>query len=177
MHRHLAGAQLSDEDLTQAWRLCRYTFIARGNEPYLSLEFFRQLHAASPSTLLVILAEFDGHPVAAAICFKNDSHLYGRYWGCEGDFHSLHFETCYYQGIDYCIEHQLTCFEPGTQGEHKVSRGFLPTDTYSAHWLAHPQFADAIGNYLRREGEGVEQYMRSIDAHSPFKTPAKNPSC
>ena len=107
--------------------------------------------------------------MATAICFRSADTLYGRYWGSAGDFHSLHFETCYYQGIEYCIANGLRTFEPGTQGEHKLSRGFAPTETWSAHWLSHPQFAAAIDNYLDRERAHIDEYMDSARDHVPFR--------
>ena len=122
-----------------------------------------------PDNLLVILARLRGEPVATAICYRSADTLYGRYWGSTGDFHSLHFETCYYQGIEYCIENGLRTFEPGTQGEHKIARGFAPTETWSAHWLSHPQFAAAIDNYLERERAHIDEYMDSARDHVPFR--------
>ncbi|MGD8926184.1 MAG: peptidogalycan biosysnthesis protein, partial [Thioalkalispiraceae bacterium] len=92
-----------------------------------------------------------------------------RHWGCNQEFHSLHFEACYYQGLDYCIEHKLTTFEPGAQGEHKISRGFLPTPTWSAHWIADPEFSDAISQFAEREQVGMQHYIESLMAHSPYK--------
>ena len=123
-----------------------------------------------PDYILFIMAEKDDMPVAAAVFYESDTTLYGRYWGSDGHFDALHFETCYYQGIDYCIETGKQCFEPGTQGEHKISRGFSPVETWSAHWLAHPQFADAIGRYLDEEGRHIENYIESVDAHTPYKS-------
>ncbi len=95
--------------------------------------------------------------------------LYGRYWGSVGHYNALHFETCYYQGIDYCIEKGIGKFEPGTQGEHKISRGFVPVTTYSAHWLAQPAFFDAIGQYVAQEARHIDRYMRAVDDHSPYR--------
>jgi hypothetical protein len=108
-------------------------------------------------------------PVGLAIFLVGSDTLYGRYWGSSGNFHSLHFETCYYQGIDFCIERGLKHFEPGTQGEHKVARGFVPTTVYSNHWIADRRFAAAIGEYLEREGEAVERYADAVREHTPYK--------
>jgi len=96
--------------------------------------------------------------------------LYGRYWGSDAHYDALHFETCYYQGIDYCIENGLRLFEPGTQGEHKVSRGFVPVETWSAHWLKQPEFFSAIGNYLDEERRHVDRYMSAVDSRSPYRS-------
>ena len=122
-----------------------------------------------PENLLVILAELHAVPIACAICFRNDNTLFGRYWGSTGQYHSLHFETCYYQGIDYCIANGLACFEPGTQGEHKISRGFEPTETWSAHWLSHPQFADAVDHFLNRERAYTDDYIDAVRDRVPFR--------
>ena len=112
----------------------------------------------------------DGRPVAGALCFRSQGALYGRHWGCEADYHSLHFETCYYQGIDYCIREGLSLFEPGAQGEHKVSRGFLPTPTWSAHWIAQPRLREAIADFLSREQRAMRDYIHTLNAeHLPYK--------
>ena len=145
------------------------TFLRHGHTPYLSLGFFLELAERMPENVVVQLALHGSVPVAAAICFRSKSVLYGRYWGAARDFHSLHFETCYHQGIEYCIRERLGRFEPGTQGEHKVSRGFEPTLTWSAHWIAHPQFARAIAEYLQREGEAIEDYAAEVDGHAPYR--------
>jgi len=107
--------------------------------------------------------------VAAAIFFIGAGTLYGRYWGAAADYHSLHFETCYHQGIEFCIEQGLTRFEPGTQGEHKVSRGFVPQRTWSMHWIVDARFRHAIGDYLRREGMHVENYAQEVSLHVPYR--------
>ena len=145
------------------------TFMRHGHTPYLSLRFLLELAERLPESIVVQLALHRSTPVAAAICFRTATTLYGRYWGASRDFHSLHFETCYHQGIEYCIREGLQRFEPGTQGEHKVSRGFEPAFTWSAHWIAHPQFARAIGEYLRREGKAIEGYAAEVDEHAPYR--------
>jgi uncharacterized protein len=149
------------------------TFLRHGHTPYLSLGFFLELAERLPDNIVVQLALHRSTPVAAAICFRSESALYGRYWGAARDFHSLHFEACYHQGIEYCISQRLARFEPGTQGEHKVSRGFEPTLTWSAHWIAHPQFARAIAEYLQREGEAIEGYAAEVDEHVPYRRSAE----
>ena len=145
------------------------TFMRHGHTPYLSLRFLLELAERLPDRVVVQLALHRSTPVAAAICFRTATTLYGRYWGASRDFHSLHFETCYHQGIEYCIREGLQHFEPGTQGEHKVSRGFEPAFTWSAHWIAHPQFARAIGEYLQREGKAIEGYAAEVDEHVPYR--------
>jgi predicted N-acyltransferase len=153
----------------QVYRLISLTFMRRGSLPYYNLDFFLRIGASLPDNLLVILAELHAEPVAAAVFYESPAALYGRYWGSDGQHNALHFETCYYQGIDYCIEKGLALFEPGTQGEHKISRGFAPQTTWSAHWLAHPQFLSAIEDYLEEEARYVDRYIESVDARSPYR--------
>ena len=167
--RRLSGRELTPELLETTYRFISLTFARRGSIPYYNVEFFAKLAKRLPDALLVILAEKDEEPVAAAVFFVGEDALYGRYWGGVPDYNALHFETCYYQGIDYCIEHGITLFEPGTQGEHKVSRGFTPAATYSAHWLAHPEFLSAIGEYVEEEARHVERYMDDVDGRSPYR--------
>lgn len=145
------------------------TFASRGHEHYLNSAFFQSVSVALPGTVVVKVAEYSGRPIAAAIFFRGRDTLYGRYWGAAADFHSLHFETCYYQGIDYCIEHGLAHFEPGTQGEHKVPRGFEPMSTWSAHWIADPRFHRAIDSYLAEERAAIDQYIQQVEEHVPFR--------
>jgi uncharacterized protein len=145
------------------------TFAVRGHEHYLNADFFRSVSASMPGTVVVKLAELQDTPIAAAIFFRGGDTLYGRYWGAAAEFHSLHFETCYYQGIEYCIEQGLRRFEPGTQGEHKVPRGFEPTQTWSAHWIADPRFRRAIDSYLQQEHAAVDEYTRQVQEHMPFR--------
>ena len=167
--RRLRGAEIDADTWSVVYRLISRTFLLRGSVPYFNEAFFRGLTEQIPDGLLVILAEIDATPVAAAVFFESDTHLYGRYWGSVGHYDSLHFETCYYQGIDYCIDRGIEVFEPGTQGEHKISRGFTPVSTWSAHWLAHPQFSNAIEEYLNQEGQHVDRYIDAVDSHSPYK--------
>jgi predicted N-acyltransferase len=152
------------------------TFQARGNDHYLNVRFFRQVAQALPGAIVVKLAEFRGQPIAMAIFFRGADTLYGRYWGTAAEFHSLHFETCYYQGIEYCIEQGLARFEPGTQGEHKVPRGFEPCETWSAHWIADRRFHRAIARYLDEERPAVDEYIRQVQDHVPFHRGPAPPS-
>ena len=172
--RHLHGDELDAATWRTVHRLISLTFMQRGSLPYFDLEFFLRLGREQPQNLLVILAEEQGQNVAAAVFFASEDTLYGRYWGADGYHNALHFETCYYQGIDYCIARGLRVFEPGTQGEHKISRGFLPEPTWSAHWLAHPEFFAAIRGYLDEESRHVERYMEAVDAHSPYRGPYRD---
>jgi predicted N-acyltransferase len=144
------------------------TFHRHGHEPYLNLDFFRRIAAAMPDALMLKVARIGAEPIAVAIFFVGSEALYGRYWGAGGNFHSLHFEACYYQGIEYCIEKGLQRFEPGTQGEHKVPRGFVPTLTHSAHYIADSRFAAAIRDYAEREARGVDTYAAAVNEHVPY---------
>jgi hypothetical protein len=166
--------QLSGSDLTvELWRdimpLYASSFLRRGRKPYLNEGFFKMISNHMPEHILVILAVYHDKPIACAICFHGGDTLYGRYWGSSARYHSLHFETCYYQGIEYCIANGLQHFEPGTQGEHKISRGFEPTETWSAHSLSHPQFADAVDAFLDHERTYTDEYIDTVRGHMPFR--------
>jgi len=163
------GAELDTPLLDYVYALHRDTFLRHGHEPYLSRAFFTEIARSLGDSLMVKIARYANAPVAAAIFFKSNDTLYGRYWGAAADFHSLHFETCYHQGIEYCIEQGLHRFEPGTQGEHKVSRGFEPALTSSAHYIADPRFREAIAEYLEREGDAIDAYAAQINEHVPFR--------
>ena len=137
--------------------------------PYYSLEFLVEVSARLPDSIQVVLALKNNEIIATAVFYRGSDALYGRYWGCNTDINALHFETCYYQGIDFCIRHGISRFEPGTQGEHKISRGFSPVTTWSAHWLARPEFFSAIDQYLDREQDYIDRYIEAVNQHSPFK--------
>jgi predicted N-acyltransferase len=167
--RTLAG-EIIDEAL---WRVIfgfsERTFLRHGNGHYLSVEFLLRVAAALPGSVVVKLAERAGEPIAAAVFFEGGGGLYGRYWGSAAEEDSLHFEACYYQGIDHCIARGLQFFDPGTQGEHKLARGFEPTRTTSAHWLEHAGFRNAVARYLERERDAVDDYIESVRQHLPFQ--------
>ena len=122
-----------------------------------------------PRNLLIILADLDGKAIAGALCLRGGDTLYGRYWGSHVQLPGLHFETCYYQGIDYCLREGLARFEPGAQGEHKLARGFLPRIVRSRHWIADPRFREALADWCKEEVASVRRYARQALAHSPFK--------
>ena len=168
-YRWLSGENLDAAIRSDVYDLISTTFLRRGSMPYFSKEFFLELSRTLPDSVLVVLAERNRMPAAAAVFFDSAQVLYGRYWGCDDDYNALHFETCYYQGIEYCIANGRQSFEPGTQGEHKISRGFTPVTTWSAHWLRRPEFFAAIGNYVDRESEHIERYMAAVSEHSPYK--------
>jgi predicted N-acyltransferase len=164
-----AGAELEEQHWDAFYRFYLSTVRNHGAIAYLNREFFSEIGQRMPERIVMTLALHAGRYVAAALNLLGRDTLYGRYWGALEDFHSLHFETCYYRAIEHCIEHGLARFEAGAQGEHKLSRGFLPTPTYSAHWLRHPQFAHAVADYLARERTGMAHYAEELTSHSPFK--------
>lgn len=140
------------------------------NSPHqLNEDFFRRIGVALPQNTLLVIATRDGHPIASALNYVTRDALHGRSWGTF-EFHSgLHFETCYYRAIEYCITHNIKTFEGGAGGEHKLARGFLPAITRSAHWLAQPQFAQAVENYLIEEADAIAEYVDDLNERSPFK--------
>jgi hypothetical protein len=167
--RRKTGWDITPEDWKFFARCYTLTYRAHRSTPYLNLAFFARLGEALPDNVLLVLAERDGRPVAAALHLYSPEALYGRYWGAVEHIPCLHFEACYYQGLEFCIERGIPAFEGGAQGEHKLARGFLPAPTWSAHWLRHPQFADAVEKFLARESKGVERYIDELAEHSPFR--------
>lgn len=167
--RAVSGGEMSTADWDTAYALISTTFERRGALPYFDRQFFTAVSDAMPQDILVIFAHLGAHCVAAAVFYEGPQTLYGRYWGSNGNYDALHFETCYYQGIEYCIATGKTVFEPGTQGEHKIARGFAPVATWSAHWLRHPEFFAAIGSYLEEETRYIDRYMQAVDHHSPYR--------
>ena len=174
--RWLSGREAVESDWDFfAWCYKR-TYREHYSTPYLNREFFRHLATSMPDNLLLVIGSRNGKPVASALNVHNARVLYGRYWGAI-EFHSgLHFETCYYQAIEFCIARGLQAFEGGAQGEHKLARGLLPQRTLSAHWLAHPQFARAVEHFLERETRGVGTYLDELNEHSPYKASGSSPS-
>ncbi|OZI57394.1 GNAT family N-acetyltransferase [Bordetella genomosp. 4] len=168
-YRWLHGTQIDPQSLAFFYRCYEQTYFAHGNAPYLSAEFFERLHREMPNAMVLIVALRDGQPIAAALNMRGGDTLYGRYWGSLEFVSGLHFETCYLQSIDYCIQHGLASFEGGAQGEHKMARGLLPTSTWSAHWIADARFAAAIEDFLERETQAVDGYLGELEAHTPFR--------
>ncbi len=169
---HLRGDEPSASDWDAIFDFYSRTFVRRGRPPYLNRAFFDRIASTMPENLVILLARYQGQPIATAICFRSRDTLYGRYWGSLADFHSLHFEACYYQGIDYCIREGLQRFEPGTQGEHKLSRGFTPTATWSCHWLSDSGFHKAIEEFLVRETAHIDLYMEHLEERMPYRREA-----
>ncbi|AIO23888.1 TPA: GNAT family N-acetyltransferase [Burkholderia cepacia] len=172
--RRLTGDRITDADWRFFSRCYRQTYREHYSSPYLNLDFFRTIGATMPENLLLVIAEAGGQPIASALAVyrrgeNGGGTLYGRYWGAVEHVPCLHFETAYYQLLEFCIEAGLDTFEGGAQGEHKLARGFLPTVTHSAHWLAHPAFSDAVARFLERETEHIHAYVDELREHDPFR--------
>jgi len=170
LHR-LTGNSIQPAHLDQFYRFYQATYLKRGRQGYLSPAFFHQLHKHMANHMLLVLAENDNEPVAAALYFIGGDTLYGRYWGCLEHYNSLHFEACYYQGIEFCIEKGLRRFDPGAQGEHKIQRGFEPVPTGSLHRMAHPGFSQAVGDFVQEEHVLMEQQIEELRTWLPFRQP------
>ena len=165
----ISGAKVSPLQWQIFYNFYSITYLKKGSQPYLNLAFFQQIAAAMGEQLLLVLAFKDDLPIAAALSFIGRETLYGRYWGCDEEYNNLHFETCYYQGLDYCIENGLQRFDSGAQGEHKIARGFEPITTYSAHWLKDHRFAKAIEDFVTEEKIMLTRYKQKASTYLPFK--------
>ncbi|OAD86264.1 hypothetical protein ATN89_00125 [Comamonas thiooxydans] len=189
----MQGSDIGAQDWSFFYRCYERTYLEHGNPPYLTPEFFASMASAMPENWVMFIAERDGQPVASsliaitdfrsmisaskplffedrqALAAINNKVAYGRYWGALERIDSLHFEACYYQPIEWCIANGFARFEGGAQGEHKMARALLPVETPSAHWVAHPAFADAIERFLQRESEGMAQYVEELQSHSPLR--------
>jgi uncharacterized protein len=166
----LTGSEVSDTLFHELYRFYASSFLRRGMDPYFPPAFWAVLLTDMPENIRVVIARLGGEAVAAAIFFVGGGVLYGRYWGCDEDYHSLHFETCFYQGIELALAEGCSRFEPGAQGEHKLRRGFRPVRTWSGHWLANPAFAQAIDAWLIRERAHTSAYIELASKHLPFRT-------
>lgn len=167
--RTVDGTTATPDDLRAMHGFYLQTFSDYGNHPALTYEFLQHLAVAMPRCLVLILAEFAGNTIAGALCFRSADTLYGRYWGSNERHPGLHFETCYYQGIDYCLREGLVHFEPGAQGEHKLARGFLPTLVRSRHWIASELFKGPLRDWCDQERDTILRYADTLTTHSPFK--------
>ncbi|MBO69226.1 MAG: GNAT family N-acetyltransferase [Acidiferrobacteraceae bacterium] len=167
--RWLDGFQATPNDWSFFYSCYENTISGYAAIPYLNLEFFRCVGETMASKVRLLIASHHGVDIASAFFLRGKSALFGRYWGSIKTLPNLHFETCFYQPIDYCIRHQLTSFEAGAQGEHKLSRGLTPTTVFSAHWLSHPDFASAIGTHIDQERRYIEEYQAILSSHSPYK--------
>jgi predicted N-acyltransferase len=167
--RTLHGGELDAAMIDTVYGLHAMTFARYGHAPYLNRDFFSRVAQALPDALVIELAMHRNQPIACAVSLRGPDALYGRYWGASGEYHSLHFELCYYRGIEYCIRERLARFEPGTQGEHKLQRGFVPSPVWSLHEIADPRFGAAIGDWLRRERKARREWLRESVRHLPFR--------
>lgn len=176
--RWLTGPEIEADDWQHFYAFYQATYLKRGQQGYLNRAFFEEILANMPGDIRLLMVSNGTKKVAAALFFIGQQSFYGRYWGCLDDYSGLHFETCYYQGIEYCIEHNLQRFDAGAQGEHKTLRGFEPMDTVSWHWLKEPVFRDAIADFLQRERQHIASYKNQVNTLLPYKClsmTAKNP--
>ncbi len=171
--RALAGEAMSGADWDFFYRCYERTYLEHGNAPYLTRDFFERMAREMPQHWVMFVGERDGRPIACSLVAVSEvgpgGVAYGRYWGALERVDCLHFEACYYQPLQWCIAHRLRRFEGGAQGEHKMARALLPVRTDSAHWLAHPAFADAVARFLEREGQGIERYLDDLERRSPLR--------
>ncbi|MES1935613.1 GNAT family N-acetyltransferase [Salinisphaera hydrothermalis] len=169
-------AEISDELWRTLYEFYGRTYAIRGQDPYLTPEFFAELTSRLRDQVLFFIAYHEARPVGMAFMMRSGDTLYGRHWGCETDYHSLHFETCYYAGIEYCIDNGLACFDAGAQGEHKIRRGFEPVPTWSTHVIADPRLDHAIGDFVEREAEMMASFEAEQRDRCNFaQTPALQP--
>ena len=168
------GAEISTADWDFFYRCYALTYRAHHSTPYLTRDFFERMSRTMADNWLMFIASVDGRRIAASLIAIDPERksAYGRYWGATEPISCLHFEACYYRPLAWCIANGYGRFEGGAQGEHKMARGLLPVQTWSAHWLAHPQFAAAVGDFLEREGAGVESYLDELNERMPFKATA-----
>ncbi|NHO85874.1 N-acetyltransferase [Pseudoteredinibacter isoporae] len=168
--RRVEGVDITDEQWHQFYHCYHLTYLKRsGRQGYLNREFFQRLAESCRESVMMVQAFYDGQMVAGALYFKDSQTLFGRYWGCLDQFDALHFEACYYQGIEYAIENQLKKFDPGAQGEHKIQRGFIPSFVHSLHWIAADEFRPAIADFLNQEKEHIQMYQKDAETYLPFK--------
>ena len=172
----IEGKNITETLWNDFFNFYQVTYLKRGMSPYLNLDFFLKLTEIFPDNLLLVVAKDlkNNKPVAGALNFYDSKVLYGRYWGCLEQYDSMHFECCYYQGIEYCIEKGINKFDPGVQGEHKIKRGFLPIETYSAHWIKDTRFRKAIDNFLIEERANILDYKERCKSLLPFKDEVVN---
>ncbi|QWD73503.1 N-acetyltransferase [Polynucleobacter sp. TSB-Sco08W16] len=170
--RHVPGGDSKDQDWEFFFDCYQNTYLEHQSSPYLNASFFKLLAKRIPNNLHLIIAERNGISIAASLLLvdKQSSKVYGRYWGALEHVPCLHFETAYYQAIEYCIKEGIQTFEGGAQGEHKMARGFLPTTIRSAHLIKDPRFSKAIAHFLEREHQGIGAYVDELAEHSPLKS-------
>lgn len=166
-----SGSEMSDVAWIKFYEFYASTYYKRGHSPHLNLEFFQLLSKSLGDSILVdwVLSPDDNSAIAAALFFKDRDTLYGRYWGCKREIQGLHFEVCFYRGIEYAIANGIKRFDPGAQGEHKISRGFEPIETTSFHYISHPGFREAIEKFVAEEKGYIDQYREAAAERLPFK--------
>ncbi len=172
--RHARGTDISAQDWAFFYQCYERTYLEHGNRPYLKPEFFADMARHLPDNWLLFTAQRDGRDIACSLIGLHDEPgqprvAYGRYWGALERVDCLHFEACYYQPLNWCLDQGFDRFEGGAQGEHKMARALLPVSTHSAHWLAHPGFAQAVENFLQREDSGVSRYLEHLQERSPLR--------
>ncbi len=167
----IEGKAINSEHWETFYHFYQVTYAKRsGHGGYLNQSFFSEIAETMPEHIIMVLAKRDGENIAGALYFRSSDTLFGRYWGCTEEVDCLHFEACYYQGIEYCIKNGLKKFDPGAQGEHKIQRGFRPVKTYSNHWIADADFREAIADFTLREAEHINAYIEDASTYLPFKT-------
>lgn len=170
---HIPGESITLAQWAHFYKCYSNTYFEHRSTPYLNLNYFEQIGQSMPSMLHMIIAHEKQKPIASSLLFRNrdssQESAYGRYWGSLKFISNLHFEMAYYQPIDFCIREKINLFEGGAQGEHKIHRGMLPVNLYSAHYLLEPQFYDAVADFLKREGTAMDQYLDEMKEHSPIR--------
>lgn len=167
--RRLDGHTAREQDWRHFTRFYEHTFQQKWGMATFNYEFFSEVAKLLPDQVVLVLADIAGQCIAGALMYRSDHTLYGRHWGCIQQVDALHFEVCYYQGIEYCIAQGLERFEPGAQGEHKMARGFLPTCTESNHWIVDERFREPIARFVRHESDAVRDYIEQLCANSPYR--------
>jgi len=165
----LCGADIRPHHWDDFHRFYVDTYDRKWGYPYLNREFFELLTERLGDRVVLVMAEQDGHAIAGALNLRGSDALYGRNWGATGDYRFLHFEACYYRAIDFAIAHGLSRVEAGTQGPHKVQRGYLPVDTFSAHWIADPGLREPVRNFVRREACQILRDKEAMRGISPYR--------
>ena len=173
--RRLNGHSATEQDWQHFAYFYKKTFVEKWGMATFNQDFFMQVAKQLPDNILLVMADRDETCIAGALMYVSGNRLYGRHWGCTEKINNLHFELCYYQGIEFCIEHQLDCFEPGAQGEHKVARGFIPVMTASAHWLASPEFQEPVKAFCLHEKQAVEEYIDDLNLFLNHVSKTVNP--
>jgi len=171
----VTGAQITSAHCDYFYQFYQDTYAKRsGHGGYLTRDFFNHIQASMPEQTLFIFAKRNGHYIAGALYFFNETTLYGRHWGCVEEVEFLHFELCYYQGIEFCIKNKIQKFEAGAQGEHKIQRGFIPSPVYSNHWIADERFRNAINHNILEESQSNLAYIEEMKEFLPYKKAEEN---